>query len=1222
MKRFVFLIIAVFLFVVGVFLGNNSIVEKYYQNKANQYLKEELARINEFQSLLINDSNLVKSIKLQDSELLPSKLLDEYNLSLFVYTKNKCVLWTDNQTLHHNFTLGVNTNTYQIQNQNGWYQVVAKKIDSFDVYCYFNYYRKYPISSEFFKSGFHSSLNLNSVQLIDNELKNFSEGNISRGDKLPEIDNYGFALTKINEIQLYLLVFSILFYLLFVIVGVYQASYSLYSSLFYLTFYFTVSSVFILLDWYFISLDTYKLFSPELSAYSHFVPSFGHGLLLAFLILLVCGLCYWLVQKKIKLKFKSNFIYIFFTVLKTLAILYVILHILPDFVNNSYINYDFKDVSNLSIFSFLGFLNIFILVFVWIIINRIMRAFLLFSPDEFKQKWIINFLVYISCVFFFYFLQKENLFLLLSFFVFLFVVDWFVFKPNKLRINHLFWVFSFSSALLSVQFEQLNSNKEREQRKLFANKIISNQDADVEFKLNKIENEMIATKAFENFYYFNGIDFQELELNFKFTYLNDFVKSYNIDFMSYDSFGNNISPNNIDFNFINQLYNSSINKGFTNYFLFINDINYLGSYIAKYEICPEKHTLGYVFLLLTPKVKSETYSLDYFFSLDNNFNPQNKKYAYAIYNNNQLIKSSGNYSYKLVKDYDFDVNGDESFIDFNKYSHFYKRIDNKSFILVSKKENPKDRVFSVFSFTFFLFNLYLAILVGGIYFIVYLFYLFRKKPVFFNLYIKLTHLFRLINIDKIYLETKIRFYFLLLSLGIFFTLILVVVNNVSNNFKDQQRDLLDKQMIQITNEIELSFQNNNGGSIRNLIKDLANQFELDINFFHTDGSLYQTANNRMFFDGWFSNYINPVAFTEIVVNKKSQFKQKEQIGSLKYIASYGTVFDKNRQLIGFLNVPYFSRNLDLSEQFSNFLSSLINILIIMLVLTLLLSMQIGAGLVRPLKKVIESLTKIKLGTTNEPIQISRNDEIGQLVKQYNNMLAQLEESSNKLALSEREGAWKEMAKQVAHEIKNPLTPMKLHLQHLQFLIQRKDPNLTEKISDVSRILIEQIDQLSHMAEEFSSFAKMPISIIEKVNLEQILNTTIQLFNSFNQLDIKFDFNSSGIEINADAQQLQRVFTNIIKNAHQAVKESENCLLEIKTEIIGQSVLIFFKDNGKGIEPELKDKLFVPNFSTKNSGMGLGLSISKRIIEGFNGEIWFESELNIGTVFYIKLPIIV
>jgi signal transduction histidine kinase len=143
-----------------------------------------------------------------------------------------------------------------------------------------------------------------------------------------------------------------------------------------------------------------------------------------------------------------------------------------------------------------------------------------------------------------------------------------------------------------------------------------------------------------------------------------------------------------------------------------------------------------------------------------------------------------------------------------------------------------------------------------------------------------------------------------------------------------------------------------------------------------------------------------------------------------------------------------------------------------------------------------------------------------------------------------------------------------------------------------------------------------------LNVEQILQTTVQLFTSFNQLEIEMNALSNPVEVNADPQQLQRVFTNIIKNAHQAVKESEVCVLKIDTKVTGNSILVSFTDNGKGIEPELKDKLFVPNFSTKNSGMGLGLSISKRIIEGFNGEIWFESEVNIGTTFYVKLPIIV
>jgi hypothetical protein len=464
------------LFFVGVFIGNNSSVERYYQNKANEFLSDELSKFEEIQTLVVNDPSLKQSIAKLDAKLLPTQLLANYQLSLFVYNKNNCVLWTDNQTLHHHFGINKHANTYQIQNQNGWYQIVAKKIDSFDVYCYFNYYRKYPIASEFFKSGFHSSLNLGTIQLIDSELKNLNEGNISQSETLPEVENTGFSASKINRLQLFLLFFSVLFFLIYIIWGISSSTIPLNTSLLYIMWFLTISSSFILFDFYFINLEAFTLFSPELAAYSHMVPSFGHGLLLAFVVLFICGLAYWYSQNNWKIKVKSIYLYSLIIALKSFFWLYIVLVILPDFVNNSYVNYDFKDVSNLSVFSFFGFLNVFLLVAVWIILNRIFRNVLIFSVVEFKKNWKLNGLIYLFNVLMFRFIQGENLFLLISCLVFLFIVDWFVFKPVRLRINHLFWVFSLSAGLLSVQLEQLNSHKEKEQRKIFANKIISNQD--------------------------------------------------------------------------------------------------------------------------------------------------------------------------------------------------------------------------------------------------------------------------------------------------------------------------------------------------------------------------------------------------------------------------------------------------------------------------------------------------------------------------------------------------------------------------------------------------------------------------------------------------------------------------------------------------------------------------------------------------------------------------
>ena len=198
--------------------------------------------------------------------------------------------------------------------------------------------------------------------------------------------------------------------------------------------------------------------------------------------------------------------------------------------------------------------------------------------------------------------------------------------------------------------------------------------------------------------------------------------------------------------------------------------------------------------------------------------------------------------------------------------------------------------------------------------------------------------------------------------------------------------------------------------------------------------------------------------------------------------------------------------------------------------------------------------------------------------------------------------------------------MKLHLQHLQMSLHKDDAHLKSQIASISQILIDQIDQLSHMAEEFSSFAKMPAALPELYNINQILNSSIVLFRSQSHLEIDYAVSDEVLLTLVDKDQLTRVFTNILKNAQQATEENEICKIQVKIELLESSIDISFTDNGKGIEDELKDKIFQPNFSTKNSGMGLGLAICKKIIEQVHGIITFESELNKGTTFHVILPV--
>jgi len=261
---------------------------------------------------------------------------------------------------------------------------------------------------------------------------------------------------------------------------------------------------------------------------------------------------------------------------------------------------------------------------------------------------------------------------------------------------------------------------------------------------------------------------------------------------------------------------------------------------------------------------------------------------------------------------------------------------------------------------------------------------------------------------------------------------------------------------------------------------------------------------------------------------------------------------------------------------------------------------------------------LKLGKSNEKIEWLRNDEIGKLIKDYNSMIDQIALSAEMLAKSEREQAWREMAKQVAHEIKNPLTPMKLSIQHLQKAWNDKVDDWDKRLNKFSKTLIEQIDSLSEIASEFSDFAKMSSTNFSILNLSEILQSTVNLFITSvdNNIEIETKIEDNCL-IYADKKQMIQVFNNLIKNAIQAVQSDEKGLIIIELTKDNTSVTLKIKDNGRGIDNEMKEKIFSPNFTTKSSGMGLGLAIVKSIIETNKGEIWFVSEEGKGTEFYIK-----
>ena len=272
-------------------------------------------------------------------------------------------------------------------------------------------------------------------------------------------------------------------------------------------------------------------------------------------------------------------------------------------------------------------------------------------------------------------------------------------------------------------------------------------------------------------------------------------------------------------------------------------------------------------------------------------------------------------------------------------------------------------------------------------------------------------------------------------------------------------------------------------------------------------------------------------------------------------------------------------------------------------------------------EIIEKqMGKIRLDGTNEPIDFKGHDEIGALVQQYNTMCRQLEVSANKLARNERENAWREMARQVAHEIKNPLTPMRLNIEYLQMLWDRKDPKFEENFKETLHSLLEQIETLSKIATAFSDYAKLPANSPTTFDLSELLKSTINLYDVEKNIAITLVYNEKeDWSIFADKNNLGRVIGNILKNAIQAIGNKDNGRIEVILNKLADKYNIKITDNGCGIKEEDKAKIFFPNFTTKSSGMGVGLSVSQDIVQGMGGNISFESKEGIGTVFTIDVP---
>ena len=321
--------------------------------------------------------------------------------------------------------------------------------------------------------------------------------------------------------------------------------------------------------------------------------------------------------------------------------------------------------------------------------------------------------------------------------------------------------------------------------------------------------------------------------------------------------------------------------------------------------------------------------------------------------------------------------------------------------------------------------------------------------------------------------------------------------------------------------------------------------------------------------------------------------------------------------VGYTVLSY-KNNLSSSVSVFDFLGSIFNVYVFLFLITSVLAIFIARSITKPLALLNQKLSQLTLGKRNELISWDKEDEIGILIKNYNNMVNQLEKSAVLLAKTERDSAWREMAKQVAHEIKNPLTPMKMYIQHLEKAISQQPENAKQITKKISATLMEQIDNLTQIANSFSNFAELPKTNNTKIELNSVVEVVHNLFRKREDMEISLSEPINSINVFADKNQLIRILNNLVKNAIESIPHDKKGKIVLKLYSKGDKAIIQVSDNGSGVPDDMKDKIFQPKFTTKDSGSGLGLAIASNMLESMNGRLYFDSEENIGTNFYIEL----
>lgn len=1217
------------------------IVERTYTPENNliqtaKLLENNLHRKENYVYDAIKNKQVFNEIKqLRNTPAKGLAYINEYTIKnaiwILVYKDKQLDFWTGAKIIPQNATR-LKEGCSFIKQPNGYYETIKKTEGNVSVIFFIPVKTSYPFTNDYLQNVFAKDLTIDhNIAIAD-----FTDKNVYA---VHDINNvYLFSLKLIKGVNHRFFYFVISFWLLaiftlFLLVNnvaryLVGKGYTYGALLFLCGFIVCLRFINLHYGWPYFTREL-PLFNPKLYASSSLYRSLGD---LCINILMMCWVIIFAYAhrasliKKVPGKVVS---YIIFTgCLLTLILSSThLLQVFYGLVINSKISFDVNNVLNLSGFSLLGVLMLCFSFLMFFLLTEVILTicFKLDIPIMQQALLLIASIIITTTIVTYYW--EFSLFYLLWMVMVLVRGYAFLYNDRKFTATSFISVVLICAVIASVKLNHFESVKEQDLRKVLIQRLEVPDDVIADGIFKKIEKQIIVDPLLIAYYKSADHSSDYVETRLQKLYFDRYLSKYDFEVHEYDTADQPISLDKnytldvfkdmvvySSFKVSDYFYRQNESFGFQSYFAIlpvIDGTKKLGTIVVELKSKPLLAAGSFPDLLVDKEVKGNSEEF--------------KNYSFAFYTDNILIGQSGTYVYSIrnsefkgeLKKYTTQTTQSvkHGFADkFTTFNHLLYKPASRNLIVVSQESNVL--LANITGLTFF-FVVLLAF--SAITLLIRLIWI--RVRIFNVSNNRIKWSFK-ISFDRILYKTRIQFSMIF---AVVITLVLVGIItfvSISTQYQVQQDKIIRNKIMQITAAIEAGPINN----ITNISEDskirfdeLAKTYSADLSLYDLNGGLRLSTQPKIYDYGLLCPQMNARAFISLSGAQSSEVLNEEKIGLLTYKAAYTPIRNVKHQTIAYLQLPYFANAADYTERIGSLLNIMINVYALVFIAIGLFAVIIARQITAPLNFIQYNLSKTIYGKKNEPIKWERNDEIGALVKEYNNMIAALENSAQKLAQSERETAWREMAKQVAHEIKNPLTPLKLGLQLLDKSWRDKDPKFDQKFERFSKSFVEQIESLSSIASEFSAFAKMPDTRIEKISVFEMLNQAVTIFKQMDNVNISYQPPADPFFVSADRDQLLRCFNNLLKNAIEAAHQETSCLIDINYLITTKNILLTIKDNGNGIPESMREKIFEPNFTTKSSGTGLGLAFVKNSIENANGKIWFETTIDVGTTFYLSFP---